>query len=235
MTLLLCILLGAGNHWVESFSEAKRIAAPLYTHTFYCGCPLTREGRRLSFDPAPCGYVPRRDNERAHRVEWEHVVPAARLGEMFSEHRLGHPGCVRTNGQPYRGRKCAERTNPRYRRILADLYNLRPAVGELNGDRSNKPVGLIDGEPRQYGRCDFETNTTTVEPPAAQQGNVARTYLYMDTTYGPFLTEAERLMFAQMDAADPVDMAECRWAREVALVQHNQNHVVEQRCWERGY
>lgn len=33
----------------------------------------------------------------------------------------------------------------------ADLHNLTPAVGELNGDRSNLPYGIVKGEPREYG------------------------------------------------------------------------------------
>ena len=37
----------------------------------------------------------------------------------------------------------------------ADLHNLVPAIGEINGDRSNFTFEHIDGEERVYGACDF--------------------------------------------------------------------------------
>ncbi len=227
MTLLL-MLLACGNQTIGSFSTAKRRAANLpFTETFYCGCPLV-EG---SFDPGPCGYRPRRHNVRAQRVEWEHVVPASRLGQMFVEYRDGDGRCVR-DGRPYRGRTCTEKVNERYRRILADLYNLRPTIGELNADRRALAFGEVEGEPRVYGSCDFEV-AKVVEPPVDRRGDIARTYLYMGLTYGLLLSDEERGRFLAWDAQDPVDAAECQWARGVAAVQHNINTVVDQRCRER--
>ena len=77
----------------------------------------------------------------------------------------------------------------------SDLHNLVPAVGELNGDRSNLPFSMIEGEPREYGACDFEVNLAAdrVEPRPEVRGNIARTYFYMSSTYGlPISEERER-------------------------------------------
>jgi deoxyribonuclease-1 len=45
---------------------------------FYCGCAY--EGKQV--DWLSCGYVPRKNPERAKRIEWEHVVPAWVLGHQ---------------------------------------------------------------------------------------------------------------------------------------------------------
>jgi deoxyribonuclease-1 len=233
--IIALMLVAGGNRTIESFEAAKELGAWLHAETFYCGCPLLAVGEAtLRFDPEPCGYRARRPSARSKRVEWEHVVPASRLGSMFTSHRDGHRDCVQKDGRAYRGRRCALRVSPRYRRILADLYNLRPAIGELNQDRSDYPPARIPGEARAYGACDFEVHGSTVEPPEHRMGDVARTYIYMDLEYGPFLTDQERVLFARWNLLDPVDAAECLWARSVAVEQGNRNNVVEQRCAERG-
>ena len=69
--------------------------------------------------------------------------------------------------------------------------NLRPAVGELNADRSDLPYGEIEGEDREYGSCDFEVQGGIAEPEASDRGEIARTYLYMERIWGMTLTEEE--------------------------------------------
>ncbi len=44
----------------------------------------------------------------------------------------------------------------------AVLHNLAPSVGELNGDRSNHPYGIVEDEPREYGACDFEVGGSPI-------------------------------------------------------------------------
>ena len=38
----------------------------------------------------------------------------------------------------------------------ADMYNLFPAIGEVNGLRSNYPMTIIKGEEREFGKWDGE-------------------------------------------------------------------------------
>ena len=43
-----------------------------------------------------------------------------------------------------------------FRYMEADLYNLQPAIGEVNGLRSNYSMEMIPGEKREFGACDVE-------------------------------------------------------------------------------
>ena len=65
----------------------------------------------------------------------------------------------------------------------SDLYNLVPAVGEINGLRSNYSFAMIPGEKRAFGKCDMEIENRKAEPPPDKRGNIARTYFYMDWVY----------------------------------------------------
>jgi deoxyribonuclease-1 len=80
-----------GNTTIQSFNKAKRILQRhIYSDrciTFYCGCEFTPD-RKISYRN---GYRPKRDNNRANRIEWEHIVPAHAFGQSFKEWRDGHP------------------------------------------------------------------------------------------------------------------------------------------------
>lgn len=65
----------------------------------------------------------------------------------------------------------------------SDLYNLVPAVGEINGLRSNCSFGMIPGEKREFGSCDMEIENRKAEPPSGVRGKITRTYFYMDWAY----------------------------------------------------
>jgi hypothetical protein len=58
----------------------------------------------------------------------------------------------------------------------ADLHNLVPAVGELNGDRSNLPFGIVPGPGGAYGACDFKIGgkPRAVQPRPEVRGDAAR-------------------------------------------------------------
>ena len=92
-----------------SFSAAKRIAEdtiyPDHRLTLYCGCGFTKDKEIL---PDACGYEPRNDDPRARRMEWEHVVPASRLGgdRVCWQERELFPECIRSDGSPRSGREC---------------------------------------------------------------------------------------------------------------------------------
>ena len=86
---------------------------------------------------ASCGYQPKKDPDRAKRLEWEHVVPAEAFGQSFKEWREGNPACVDSKGKAFKGRNCARKMSTQFRYMEADLYNLQPAIGEVNWLRSN--------------------------------------------------------------------------------------------------
>lgn len=144
------------------FATAKRYLAERVFYDrrtdYYCGCAYSED---LEVDPSTCGYEPRRDNRRAWRIEVEHVVPAARFGQ----HRACWSGET-CDGQ--RGRACCSRPVERggdeeFRAMVGDLRNLVPVVGELNADRSARPYGEVEGEPREFGACDFEVDRSSRE------------------------------------------------------------------------
>jgi hypothetical protein len=64
----------------------------------------------------------------------------------------------------YKGRKCCSKISYEFKKMQADMHNLFPSIGEVNGDRSNFVFGEIDGEEREYGECDFEVAERIAEP-----------------------------------------------------------------------
>ena len=151
------------NMQITSFSKSKKLLLKLYKDnpvTLYCSCSFKGKKPNLS----SCGYIPKKDKKHANRIEWEHVVPAHAFGQSFSEWRNGHPKCVKKNGKKFKGRKCAEKVNEEYKRMQADMFNLYPAIGEVNGRRSNYSMAIIKGEKREFGKCDVEIKNKKVEP-----------------------------------------------------------------------
>jgi deoxyribonuclease-1 len=224
-----------GNTTIQSFNKAKRALGQVYEghrETLYCGC---RYGADRKVDLTGCGYAPKRDNKRAHRVEWEHVVPAAAFGRSLAVWRDGHPDCVDSRGRSFRGRQCARKVSAEFRYMEADLYNLHPAIGEVNALRSDRGIGEIPGEARELGRCDFESSGRQVEPRTAVRGDIARTYLYMDLAYPGrgLVSRANRQLLERWGAEDPVDEWECARARRVEALQRNTNRVVAAACADR--
>lgn len=190
----------------SSFRRAKRLAMELYADhrtTLYCGCDYAPD---KSVRAETCGYSPRIDGRRARHIEWEHLVPA----HSFGSHRacwVNRP-CRDRAGRAFGGRRCCRKADAEFRRMEADLQNLTPEIGELNGDRRHFRFGEVEGEPRRYGACNFEVSrpTRTVEPPPSARGEIARAYLYMWRTYGPGalpLSRAEIEQFERWHRADP--------------------------------
>lgn len=192
---------------IDSFSKAKKI---LYTQiykdlekkTFYCGCSFKN---KKSIDFSTCGFKPRKNVKRANRIEAEHIVPASLFGRTFKSWSEGDPKCVTRKGKKYKGRRCAKKVSREFRLMEADLFNLYPAIGEVNGDRSNYEFAEIPGEKRVYGKCDVEIEGKKIEPREEIRGDIARTYFYMMRTYPERvkISEDKLKMFREWDKLDP--------------------------------
>ena len=65
--------------------------------------------------------------------------------------------------------------------------NLTPAIGALNRARSDDFYGMVEGEVRQFGQCDFESPGDITEPWPQVRGDIARIQLYMLDEYGDTL------------------------------------------------
>ena len=118
------------------------------------------------------------------------------------------------------------------KRMQADMYNLYPAIGEVNGRRSNYSMAIIEGEKREFGQCDVEISSRKVEPKESIRGEIARTYLYMDSVYPGrgIVSKKNQMLFDSWNQNDPVDEWECERARRIERIQGNRNEVVVRNC-----
>ena len=219
-----------GNQNIKNFSEAKKIAVKIHqNHQITIYCPCKYSGKTI--DLKSCDYKVLKDPKRASRLEWEHVVPAEAFGNSFAEWRDGSAQCIKRNGKKFKGRKCAE-TNPEFNRIESDLYNLWPAIGELNGLRSNFSMAQISGESQTFGDCKAKIQNHKFEPMDLDKGVVARVYMYMDSSYPGrgIIGEKNRKLFDAWDNSYPANEWDCDRAKMIEKIQGNKNHVLNSRC-----
>lgn len=212
-----------GNPTTNTFSKAKKLLAGVYSNggsTFYCGCSF--KGKTV--DWKACGYKAKSKTEygikRAKRIEWEHIVPASTFGQKFPEWTKK---CKRD---------CVARKNKRFAKMYSDLYNLVPAIGEINGRRSNYPMAIIEGELREFGKCNAEVKAKQFEPRPEVRGDIARVYLYMDGAYSGLgiVNEKNRELMLKWNQEDPPSKQECVRAKAIEKIQGNSNHILKKLC-----
>lgn len=217
----LSFVLASSSFAVENYNKAKKYLYDYYKDTsssvdFYCGLPFhyDKRDRRMEFGPSGSNelynqtsyYEPRnpytkkgKPNARASRIEWEHIMPAENFGR--------HLQCWREGG-----RKQCSKDSKTFREMEGDLHNLVPAIGEINGDRSNyryaeAPRDLVYS---QYGNCKVHTDFKAKRfyPSDRSKGWIARSYLYMSDTYGVRLSSQERKLMEAWDRQFPMTNAE---------------------------
>ncbi|MCV3397851.1 endonuclease [Campylobacter lari] len=219
MKKLLSILLFSSLSLLASdnFNESKKELVELYEslgstyqYDFYCNAPFkaNKKGKYTKFEVVKSDlYTPRNEytkkgkiNQRAKRIEWEHIMPAQNFGK--------HLPCWREGG-----RKACQK-DPLFTKMEADKQNLVPAIGEVNGDRSNfryaeAPLNL---EYTQYGNCKVYTDFKAKRfyPANYSKGWIARSYLYMSKTYNIRLSDQERKLMESWDKQYPMSEKEKR-------------------------
>ena len=215
--------------------------------SLYCSCTINKD---KSFDAKSCNYTPHRPltkkkklNVRTTRVEAEHIVPASIFGGMLDEWKNWKNYC-KSGG----GRKCAESTkNPTvtmkhingksesmYNYAAADLFNLRYAVGELNGDRSNSPYTTSfpsNEKTWSYGGCKFRVSKSLAMPiDNFSRGVIARASLYMEWAYskhlGFKLAPSQRKLFVEWNNKYPPKKEELSYEKWVYKLQRNHNPFI---------
>ncbi|EIV5071170.1 endonuclease [Campylobacter lari] len=217
MKKLLSILLFSSLSLLASdnFNESKKELVKLYDslgstyqYDFYCNAPFkaNKKGKYTKFEVIKSDlYTPRNEytkkgkiNQRAKRIEWEHIMPAQNFGK--------HLPCWREGG-----RKACQ-NDPLFTKMEADKQNLVPAIGEVNGDRSNfryaeTPLNL---EYTQYGNCKVYTDFKAKRfyPANYSKGWIARSYLYMSKTYNIRLSDQERKLMESWDKQYPMSEKE---------------------------
>ncbi|WP_312593864.1 endonuclease [Stutzerimonas nitrititolerans] len=192
----------------------------------YCGCNWKWTGKSGGMiGPESCGYETRAQQHRADRIEWEHIVPAW----IF-----GHQRQCWQNG----GRNNCIADDPVFQAMEADLFNLYPSVGEVNGDRSNYQYGMVTGVASQYGACttrvDFKGRTA--EPRNDVKGLVARTTFYMYDRYGLSMSRQQQQLFMAWNRQYPVSAWEKEWnSRTAQVMGHPNPFVTGDRSWSLGH
>lgn len=233
-----------GNETIDSFMEAKKLLnTKVYNQdsmkkTLYCNCSYNK---KKEIDLESCGLKIRKNKKRATRLEWEHAVPAHLFGQTFTEWVNGDKDCNTKKGKDYKGRKCAQKTNREFRLMEADLYNLFPAEGEVNGDRENFMMDEIaenQGD-RPYGGCKVEIDKKQqkFEPLDEDKGMMARTYLYMEWAYPMHVKigEEQKKRYINWDKKFPVTEFECKRGKLIQEIQKNINEILQERCKKAGH
>ena len=224
-TLFISNTVFAQNTRIYSFTGAKNILKhEVYSEnkeTFYCKGIWNNEGKIN----LPDGFYTPSQEKRAYRLEWEHVVPAEHFGRNFTEWTVGHPDCVDKKGKTYKGRKCAEKTNPEFVLMLSDMYNLYPSIGAVNAIRSNYPyTEFNDNYANTFGNCGMKIYNKQAEPPEYTRGAIARTYLYFDKVYPNYtLDDTTKELMEKWDKLYPVTEEECKRAKRIEELQGNSN------------
>jgi len=206
----------------KSFRRSKRIlATKIYNKhrvAFYSGCTYRVRDKKLVPTFNTCGYKIRKTRTRARRIEWEHIVPAHRFGKDLRCWSRGGRGYCRTN-------------NKKFAEMEADMHNLVPAIGEINGDRSNFPYGEVPNEPRAYGKdvdMEIDFKLDVAEAPDNRLGDIARVYLYMNSKYGMPLGKEELTRLISWNNGDPVDEWEIEKNDMVKIHQGDDNPFVSE-------
>ncbi|PCJ17358.1 MAG: endonuclease I [Candidatus Cloacimonadota bacterium] len=204
-----------------------------YQEICYDEIQVTRKKLHVKPDLPSCGYEIKGSGLRANRIEWEHVVPAHHLAHAWDDiWKNGHKDCITAKGKKYKGRRCVQKVVPQYKYMQADMHNLYPSIGEINGYRRDYQVAIIPGEVMEFGKCDVEIFSQKFEPAPSTRGEVARTYFYMDQAYGKYFDLNKNLekMLKSWAKSDPPNAWECERNLLIANIQGNENQVVTKAC-----
>jgi len=120
----------------------------------------------------------------------------------------------------------------------ADLYNLYPSVGEVNGDRANFNYGMAPSTVPQYGQCStrIDFGARTAEPRDEVMGLVARTTFYMFDRYKLNMSRRQQQLLVAWSKQYPVTAWELeRNARIAKIVGYPNKFVTGERTWVLGY
>lgn len=162
--------------------------------------------------------------KRANITEIEHILPAENFGHQLA---CWKKTICKDHGNQYKGRRCCEKSDHIFQSMEAELYNLWPAVGLVNGARSNYSYGVVTSSNKYYG-CNFKINRITreIEPSNKTKGIVARATLFMVDKYHIPLLEEKRQLYLSWNKQYPPSKWEKVWASEIAAIEGYQNKFI---------
>ena len=146
-------------------------------------------------------------------VNIEHIVPMS-----WAIRKLG---CV--------DRKSCRRNNGTFNRLESDMHNLYPSLKKINSARGSTPFGVINGENRQFGACDFEISRSPriVEPRVTVRGNIARAMFYMQKLYGIKINLRQGNLLKKWNQQDLPDAIEKRRNNIIEKLQGRRNPYID--------
>lgn len=204
----------------SSYLEAKKIALNIFNEhpvTIYCACEFDAN---KNVNLKSCNLKSFKKLKRAKQIEWEHIMPAENFGRHF---KCWRENLCETNGIKFKGRKCCQLIDDKYREIEAELFNLWPAVGIINQLRGNYKFSPL--EAKNTIACDIkiDKNLKLIEPPDSAKGIVARANLFVSDKYHIRLSSSQRKLFKAWHKQFPPTKWEMSWARKVAKIQGYSN------------
>ncbi len=213
-----------------SFSKAKaKLYKQIYNNqgeAFYTGCAWSRK----KVDLTSCGLqdsFPKSQSKRAKRTEAEHVIPASWMYRQNGKHRKCY---LDAKERKKSARDYCQDSDSNYQKAHNDLVNLRPAVGAINGYRSNKPFAeTLSGKKERTFRGNGKTveiSSRVIVPDPSIRGDIARIAFYMRDTYGVGYSKRQQAVFEQWHRDDPVSDEERRLDRLIRKAQGRGNFYV---------
>ncbi|HXK55069.1 MAG: endonuclease [Gammaproteobacteria bacterium] len=150
---------------------------------------------------------------RGRNINIEHVYPMSWV--------MRSTGCY--------SRDACRRTSRRFNQIESDMHNFYPSLREINKIRGSSPFGIVKGEARRFGRCDFELDSKQriAEPTPASRGNIARAMFHMKESYGLEIFTRQGEMLQRWHREDPPDEAEQRRNSIIEKLQGTRNRFID--------
>jgi len=213
---------------LENFTQAKRALYAFYKalpqpETFYCRCPLRRD-REDRFYPVTnqCAngqFSFPQNEDRAYRMEVEHIMPAWEFGHQLQCWQEG-------------GRERCQEISPAFNEMEGDLWDLVYANGAVNKARSYYRFREWNSRKGTFGGCPItvDSHFKQVEPPEYTRGLIARTYLYLSEKYRISLANSQKRMFEVWNRKYQPDKFECLRAAFIEQVQGDSNPYLDGRC-----
>lgn len=212
----ICLIITKVHASPDSYIDAKRIARKIFNEnpkTLYCGC---KYDNFRNIDLKSCNLESIKQYRRARKIEWEHMMPAENFGRHF---KCWFKKICEINGRKFKGRECCQITDPRYREIEAELFNLWPSVGLINKIRANYQFSPLDTEKKFGCNIKIDNDQKLVEPPDNAKGIVARANLFVADKYLIRLSSSQRKLFEAWNKQFPPTAWEKIWALKVAKIQ----------------
>ncbi|MCB1857789.1 MAG: endonuclease [Gammaproteobacteria bacterium] len=173
-------------------------------------------------------------------IFWQEVYPdggetlycgehfGARKDRSFNIEHV-YPMAWAMKAEGCRERNQCRHSSKRFNRMESDMHNFYPSRKDINRTRGSFPFGMVRGEPRLHGNCDFEFDprTRTVEPRPQVRGNIARAMFYMQETYGLNIYRRQGEMLRRWSREDPPDDEERRRNDAIEQIQGNRNRFID--------